>query len=271
MDVWQRYRMISKFNTNAMSHPLAEVTARQFEWRIRHPSPDRHFHNQAEVDDWLARPKPDDLYTVNDLHMPSGKPVVIHLRTEDVLHSFFIPDVRVKQDAVPGMVIPVWFDSVRSGHFDLVCAELCGWGHYKMRGRITSESEEEFKQHLAHLKASQNFDGVTAPALPAGWASTNEGAGPPGAPDRVARRSADAAGSRSIDGRERDERMRRRSRRQEGDCDKEQNAKGRAAIHLGDLRDRRAGSPNPARDRSYPKNRSCTTAGLLMPSPVPVE
>ncbi|MFO1021457.1 MAG: cytochrome c oxidase subunit II [Planctomycetales bacterium] len=162
MDVWQRYRMISKFNTNAMSHPLAEVTARQFEWRIRHPSPDRHFHNQAEVDDWLARPKPDDLYTVNDLHMPSGKPVVIHLRTEDVLHSFFIPDLRVKQDAVPGMVIPVWFDSVRSGHFDLVCAELCGWGHYKMRGRITSESEEEFKQHLAHLKASQNFDGVVA-------------------------------------------------------------------------------------------------------------
>lgn len=160
MDVWGRYRMISTFNKEAMSQPIAEVTARQFEWRIRYPHPSRKFENLKAVEDWLAKPQKDDLHTVNDLHVPTGKPVLIHLRTQDVLHSFFIPDLRVKQDAVPGLVIPVWFDAIKSGKYDLVCAELCGWGHYKMRGQISAENEDDYKKYLVELEKRQEDDGT---------------------------------------------------------------------------------------------------------------
>ena len=163
MDVWARYRMVKNFDKEAVAHPIAEVTARQFEWRIRYPHPSRKFKNKAEIDEWLHSPKSDDLYTVNDLHTPSSKPVLIHLRTEDVLHSFYLPDLRVKQDAVPGLVIPVWFEASKSGQYDLVCAELCGWGHYKMKGRLTAQTEGEFAHYLADLEKQQLDDGVAHP------------------------------------------------------------------------------------------------------------
>jgi len=153
MDVWQRYRVKSTFDQQAMRAPVAEVTARQFEWRIRYPAPGKVLKDM---------PQPDDLYTVNDLHVPEGRPVVIKLRSEDVLHSFFLPHLRVKQDAVPGLVIPVWFEALHSGEYDLVCAELCGWGHYKMRGRLTAEREADFQAYLKKLSETQFDDGVTS-------------------------------------------------------------------------------------------------------------
>jgi cytochrome c oxidase subunit II len=105
--------------------PLAEVTARQFQWMIRYPGPDGRLGTI------------DDLHTVNDLRFVRGAPAVIHLKSQDVLHSFFLPQLRIKQDAVPGLTIPVWFDADTAGRYELVCAELCGWGHYKMRGNVT--------------------------------------------------------------------------------------------------------------------------------------
>ncbi|MGQ0634673.1 MAG: cytochrome c oxidase subunit II [Planctomycetaceae bacterium] len=154
MDVWARYRVKSNFDPDALAHPLAEVTARQFEWRIRYPAPGKTLKDT---------PQPDDLYTVNDLHAPVGKPVVIRLKSEDVLHSFFLPHLRVKQDAVPGLVIPVWFQCDKVGEFELVCAELCGWGHYKMRGQLSVEREVEFQKYLSDLQAAQFDDGTSAP------------------------------------------------------------------------------------------------------------
>ena len=78
------------------------------------------------------------------------------LRSSDVLHSFFLPQMRIKQDAVPGLTIPVWFDSDRAGKFELVCAELCGWGHYKMRGRLyVHKDKEDFLRWLQHAQAEQ--------------------------------------------------------------------------------------------------------------------
>ncbi len=153
MDVWARYRIQSRFDPYAFEHPIAEVTARQFEWRIRYPAPGKTLQ---------AKPQPDDLYTVNDFHIPLGRPVMFQLRSDDVLHSFFLPHHRVKQDAVPGMTIPVWFESTQTGEFELVCAELCGWGHYKMRGQITAQREEEFQEYLKKLSQSQFDDGVLA-------------------------------------------------------------------------------------------------------------
>lgn len=153
MDVWAEYRIQSNFPQQAVKAPIAEVTARQFEWRIRYPAPGKTLQ---------LKPQPDDLYTVNDLHIPSGRPVLIYLRSDDVQHSFFVPEMRVKQDAVPGQMIKVWFESTRNDDFELVCAELCGWGHYKMHSRLRAEPEGEFQQYLLQLQREQNYDGTPA-------------------------------------------------------------------------------------------------------------
>jgi cytochrome c oxidase subunit 2 len=112
--------------------PLVEVTGRQFEWRIRYAGEDGQIGTR------------DDLHTVNDLHIPVSEEIVIAIKSQDVLHSFFLPNLRIKQDVVPGMKQYVWFQANKEGIYDVVCAELCGWGHYKMRGRLTVETREEF-------------------------------------------------------------------------------------------------------------------------------
>jgi cytochrome c oxidase subunit 2 len=138
---------------------LAEVTARQFEWRIRYPG----FDKEGKLLPLMPTPQPTDLYSVNDLHVPSRKPVLIELRTQDVQHSFFIPELRVKQDAVPGLVIPVWFEADKSATYTLLCAELCGWGHYKMKARVVTHTPEEFLEYLRGLKREQFDDGFAEP------------------------------------------------------------------------------------------------------------
>jgi cytochrome c oxidase subunit 2 len=116
--------------------PTLEVTGRQFEWRLRYPGKNNRLGDA------------DDVYVVNDLHLPVNEEILIDLKSADVLHSFFLPNLRVKQDAVPGMKIPVWFRATETGTYDIVCAELCGWGHYKMKGRLTVESRERFDEWL---------------------------------------------------------------------------------------------------------------------------
>ena len=160
MDVWARYRVKSNFPQEAVAQPIAEVTARQFEWRIRYPAPDRRFSGQADIERWLKNPEPGDLYAVNDLRVPTHQPVMIHLRTEDVQHSFFIPRLRVKQDALPGSIIPVWFEADQESQYELTCAELCGWGHYKMGARVWAQPTEDYEAYLADLQEQQNDDGV---------------------------------------------------------------------------------------------------------------
>jgi cytochrome c oxidase subunit 2 len=129
--------------------PTVEVVARQFEWRLRYPGRDGTLGT------------PDDIFLTNDLHVPVDEDVLIQLKSMDVLHSFFLPNLRVKQDAVPGMKIPVWFKAKETGQFDIVCAELCGWGHYKMKGRITIESRADFDRWLEETYARQQ---ATQPA-----------------------------------------------------------------------------------------------------------
>jgi cytochrome c oxidase subunit 2 len=101
---------------------------------------------------------------VNDLHIPVDEEVVIAIKSEDVLHSFFLPNLRIKQDVVPGMKQFVWFQANQSGIFDIVCAELCGWGHYKMRGRMTIESREKFDAWLAEQVVEQERSEFTPKA-----------------------------------------------------------------------------------------------------------
>ncbi len=122
--------------------PLALVTGRQFEWQIHYSGPDKEFNSE---DDTVR----DDVFIVNELHVPVHEEVVLQIESQDVLHSFFLPNMRIKQDVVPGMKQFVWFRANREGTFDIVCAELCGWGHYKMKGRLTVESREKFDRWLA--------------------------------------------------------------------------------------------------------------------------
>lgn len=129
--------------------PLARVTGRQFEWRIQYAGPDRILGTRDDVY------SVDDLFTVNDLHVPVNEEVVIQIESEDVLHSFFLPNMRIKQDVVPGMKQFVWFKANREGVYDLVCAELCGWGHYKMRGRLVVETRQQFDDWLAKEYSEQ--------------------------------------------------------------------------------------------------------------------
>lgn len=124
--------------------PLAEVTGRQFEWRIRYAGKDGIVGT------------PDDVLIVNDLHVPANEEVVLRIKSQDVLHSFFLPNLRLKQDVVPGMKQHVWFKANSTGVFDIVCAELCGWGHYKMRGRLTVESRDDFNRWLDLQLRAQN-------------------------------------------------------------------------------------------------------------------
>ncbi len=129
--------------------PVAEVTGRQFQWMIRYPGPDGKFRTG------------DDLFTVNDLHFVKNQKTLIHLLSKDVLHSFFLPELRIKQDAVPGLKIGVWFDADQAGHYELVCAELCGWGHGRMRGNVTvHETQGEFDQWLNGVASEQRRDQV---------------------------------------------------------------------------------------------------------------
>ena len=160
MDVWALFRVQTFFPKEARQAPIAEVTARQFEWRIRYPGLDE----QGQPKKLHLKPQPDDLYTVNDLHVPIGRPVMINLRSEDVQHSFFLPHFRIKQDAIPGQIIPIWFKPERQGNFDLTCAELCGWGHYKMRAQCVVEREVDFQAYLQKLRADQNYDGHATPS-----------------------------------------------------------------------------------------------------------
>lgn len=160
MDVWALFRVQAYFPKEAKEAPVAEVTARQFEWRIRYPGLDEN----GKPKKLHLKPQPDDLYAVNDLHVPIGRPVMINLRSDDVQHSFFLPHLRVKQDAVPGQIIPIWFKPEQQGTFDLTCAELCGWGHYKMRAQLVAEREVDFQAYLQKLRADQNYDGHATPS-----------------------------------------------------------------------------------------------------------
>ena len=119
-----------------------EVLAEQFAWNLRYPGADGKLNTA------------DDVLSLNQLHIPVGRPVIVSLRSKDVIHSFFLPEFRVKQDAVPGMTTRIWFEATRVGNWEITCAELCGLGHYRMKGFITVDSPEDFEKWLAAQAAA---------------------------------------------------------------------------------------------------------------------
>jgi cytochrome c oxidase subunit II len=109
-----------------------QVTAKQFNWEVVYPGPDGKFNTE------------DDVKFDNDLHVPVNKVVRVYLSSRDVIHSFFLPNLRLKQDAVPGRTILVWFEATKPGKYELPCAELCGFGHSGMKGWLYVHTPEEY-------------------------------------------------------------------------------------------------------------------------------
>jgi len=137
------------------------VVAEQFSWTVHYPGADGQF-GKADIklvnagnplgldpNDALGQ---DDIVSINALILPLGKPVLINLSAKDVIHSFFIPEFRIKQDAVPGMKIKLWVEPTLEGHFELSCAQLCGTGHYRMRADVLVKSAEEYEKWIAEQR-----------------------------------------------------------------------------------------------------------------------
>lgn len=156
---------------------VVQVTGEQFAWNIHYPGPDRVFGRTdvtlldlqsnplgLDRDDPAAK---DDVTTVNQLYLPVNRPVIVRLRSKEVIHSFGVPEFRVKQDAIPGLTIPIWFIPTvttadmrtQTGNpafqYEIACAQLCGLGHARMRGFVTVQTAEEFQKWLEDTIAEQ--------------------------------------------------------------------------------------------------------------------
>jgi cytochrome c oxidase subunit 2 len=205
VDTWAEVKYVSRLQKiEAKKTPVqVEVSARQFEWRVRYPSHQRMKewleHGKATDKDYTSfarTAQPDDVHVVNELHVVNERHALVQLRTLDVLHSFNIPYMRVKQDSLPGKIIPVWFKPIKAntlpprndkngnlhwqdgGGYDaktgapkdrhliweIACAELCGWGHYRMIGRVYVHKDEN--DFLAWLKDAEERQQSTQPGTP---------------------------------------------------------------------------------------------------------
>jgi cytochrome c oxidase subunit II len=161
---------------------VVQVTGEQFAWNVHYPGPDGVFgRTDLKLLDLQANPlgldredpaAKDDVTTLNQLHLPVNKPIVIRLRSKDVIHSFGVPEFRVKQDAIPGLTIPIWFVPTvttaemrtQTGNaefqYEIACAQLCGLGHARMRGFVTVHPAGEFQkwmdEQVAASKAAED-------------------------------------------------------------------------------------------------------------------
>jgi cytochrome c oxidase subunit 2 len=149
-------------NVDAAPPPEAQATvvrvvAEQFAWNVHYPGADGVFGRTdirlVSPDNPLGldRDEPvgkDDLIVNGRLNLPLGRPVIVYLSSKDVIHSFGLPQMRVKQDAIPGIVQPVWFTPTQTGQWDIACSQLCGLGHYRMKGVYQVQTPEQYQDWL---------------------------------------------------------------------------------------------------------------------------
>ena len=122
--------------------PMVMVKAKRFGWEFHYAGKDGLVETQ------------DDLYIENLLVLPVGEDIVLQMESRDVIHSFFVPELRLKQDIVPGMTQFSWFNSSELGEIDILCTELCGWGHYKMTAKLKLVDRPTFNAWIAEQQAN---------------------------------------------------------------------------------------------------------------------
>lgn len=185
-DIKYPSHLIQKFDEGKGEDYLQmEVTTRQWEYRVRYPSPDRleSWKDKAKAKADFEQRLPaqrDDVYLVNDIHTWKGQKVIVYLKTRDVMHAFFVPVLRVKQDSMPGRTIPLWFEATESNVkrvgdqwldgngtndanfvWDLVCTHYCGSRHSLMRGKLyVHPTKDDF---MAWLRQAQKDSLRTEP------------------------------------------------------------------------------------------------------------
>jgi cytochrome c oxidase subunit II len=152
----------AQFVTVPQGASEAEAIGQQWQWSFRLPGEDGRLgksdtqyvgsDNPLGLNPNDPSVRDDVVIEGDDLHLPLGKSVKLLLRSLDVLHSFYVPEFRTKMDLVPGMVSYVWFIPTRTGTFEILCAELCGNGHFNMRGKVVVQEESEYRAWLQKQK-----------------------------------------------------------------------------------------------------------------------
>ena len=151
---------------------VVHAIGQQFNWNFHLPGPDGQFgrrdvglvtnSNPLGLDstDDAAR---DDLVVLTELHVPKDRPVIIELSSKDVIHNFAIHPMRIAQDAIPGQLVPMWFKPIKTGSFEVVCGQLCGLGHYSMKGMLVVDEPAEYQ---AWLKEKVELSGTQSAPPP---------------------------------------------------------------------------------------------------------
>ncbi len=162
-EMWKVMKYSSRIPTPDVE---IDVVGQAFNWNARYPGADgilgkRHARyrtatNLFGIDPTDARGK-DDIVLTGEFNLPINKNVVVHLSSVDVLHSYFLPNFRIKQDAVPGSWIDVWFNGTKTGKYELACAELCGSGHYAMRAVLNMQSDADFAKWMDAKNAAKKI------------------------------------------------------------------------------------------------------------------
>jgi len=168
--VWGKYKNDFPDRKDSL---VVRVVSEQFAWNIHYPGKDGKFGKTSpeKMDgtnptglDRESEFGRDDIVTINNLVVPVNKPIVVDLVSKDVIHSFFLPVARVKQDAIPGMEIPIHFQVTQTGEFEIACAQLCGVGHYRMRGQFIVKTPEEYATWMAEQEKELAAELGDAPA-----------------------------------------------------------------------------------------------------------
>jgi cytochrome c oxidase subunit 2 len=150
--IWSRYKRDFPDPKNSLE---VRVLAQQFVWNIHYPGEDKKFGRadsqfMSDSNPLGIDPKDpasaDDFFTVNQFHFPVDKPVIAYITSKDVIHSFGVPVLRLKQDAVPGLTVPIHFAATRAGAFEIICSQLCGNGHSLMKGNMSADKPEDFEK-----------------------------------------------------------------------------------------------------------------------------
>jgi len=159
-----------------------KVVGQQFAWNFHYPGPDGVFGKQdpglisagnslgLDPNDPAGR---DDIVSLNEMHVPVNHNVILEITSKDVIHSVAIQAMRIGQDAIPGSEIPIWFKPVKIGTYEIVCAQLCGAGHYGMKGTLVVDSDSDYASWLHDMEAlNAPPPAASAPATPAASPAT---------------------------------------------------------------------------------------------------
>ena len=156
---------------------LVHAIGQQFNWNFHLPGPDGQFGKRDIA--LLSNSNPlglepsdpagkDDIVVLGELHVPADRPVIIELSSKDVIHNFCLPHMRIAQDAIPGQIIPMWFKPIKTGSYEVVCGQLCGLGHYGMKGMLVVDNPADYQAWLKERVELSGSQTAPAPANPSG-------------------------------------------------------------------------------------------------------